>query len=33
MELDANDSVRVLDATTWNDRRRELDRLGGPPNP
>jgi hypothetical protein len=33
MELDAKDSVRVLDATTWNDRRRQLDRLGGPPGP
>ncbi len=31
MELDPNDSVRVLDAATWNAHRRELDRLGGPP--
>jgi eukaryotic-like serine/threonine-protein kinase len=33
MELDSNDSVRVLDATTWNDRRRALEQLGGPPQP
>jgi WD40 repeat protein len=31
MELDGNDSVRVLDAATWNDRRRALEQLGGPP--
>jgi eukaryotic-like serine/threonine-protein kinase len=31
MELDANDSVRVLDAATWNDRRRSLAKIGGPP--
>ena len=33
MELDTNDSVRVLDAKTWNDRRRALEQLGGPPAP
>jgi WD40 repeat protein len=33
MELDANDSVRVLDANTWNDRRRALERQGGAPAP
>jgi hypothetical protein len=32
MELDANDSVRVLDASTWIARRRELQNLGGPPD-
>jgi eukaryotic-like serine/threonine-protein kinase len=31
MELDRNDSVRVLDAATWKDRRRALEQLGGPP--
>jgi WD40 repeat protein len=29
MELDGNDSIRVLDSTTWNDRRRALEQLGG----
>jgi WD40 repeat protein/tRNA A-37 threonylcarbamoyl transferase component Bud32 len=33
MELDTSDSIHVLDAATWNDRRRELERLGGPPPP
>jgi WD40 repeat protein/serine/threonine protein kinase len=32
MTLDANDSARVLDATAWNDRRRALEALGGPPD-
>ena len=31
MQLDDNDSVRVLDSTTWNVRRRELESLGGAP--
>jgi WD40 repeat protein len=31
MALDANDSLRVHSAETWNERVRQLDRLGGPP--
>jgi hypothetical protein len=30
MELDNYDQVRVLDAATWQDRKRRLDELGGP---
>jgi WD40 repeat protein/tRNA A-37 threonylcarbamoyl transferase component Bud32 len=33
MELDANDSARVLAPPTWNARRRELEAMGGPPGP
>ncbi len=33
MEIDANDSVRLLDASAWNARKQALDRLGGPPGP
>jgi WD40 repeat protein/tRNA A-37 threonylcarbamoyl transferase component Bud32 len=32
MELDANDSPRVLNASTWYDRRRQLEAMGGPPS-
>ena len=31
MELDANGVVQVLDAQTWNQKRRRLDELGGSP--
>jgi WD40 repeat protein len=33
MELDADRGTRVLDAPTWEQRRRRLDELGGPPPP
>jgi len=33
MELDDHDSARVLDAKTWNERRRALEQLGGAPLP
>jgi WD40 repeat protein/tRNA A-37 threonylcarbamoyl transferase component Bud32 len=33
MELDAERGPRVLDAPTWQQRRRHLDELGGPPLP
>jgi WD40 repeat protein len=32
-ELDANEMAQVLDATTWQERRRRLEELGGPPAP
>jgi len=31
LELDADKMARVLDADAWNERRRRLDELGGPP--
>jgi WD40 repeat protein len=30
-QLDSEDGVRQLDAATWNQRRHDLERLGGPP--
>jgi hypothetical protein len=30
-ELDESGQVRVLDAATWQERRQQLDKLGGPP--
>ena len=30
-ELDANQVIQVLDATTWQERRQRLKELGGPP--
>src|SRR5262249_20870747 len=33
MEIDEHRVVRVLDTKTWQERRRSLDRLGGPPAP
>jgi WD40 repeat protein len=33
MELDADGVARVLDASTWQERRRHLEQLGGPPVP
>ena len=33
LELDADGVARVLDAATWQKRRRRLDELGGPPLP
>jgi WD40 repeat protein len=33
LELDEKDAVRVLDVSTWRDRKLQLDALGGPPNP
>jgi WD40 repeat protein len=33
MELDAHGAVSVLDGPTWQQRRRRLDQLGGPPRP
>jgi WD40 repeat protein len=33
MELDADGVARVLAAATWQERRRRLDELGGPPLP
>ena len=31
MELDRDDVIRILDATTWQQRRQRLQELGGPP--
>jgi len=31
MELDEYGQVRVLDANTWQQRRQQLEKLGGPP--
>jgi WD40 repeat protein len=31
LELDSDDLIRVLDATTWQQRRQRLQELGGPP--
>ena len=33
LELDADGVARVLDAATWQERRRPLDERGGPPLP
>jgi hypothetical protein len=33
LELDEADTVRVLDAATWCERKHQLDALGGPPKP
>jgi WD40 repeat protein len=33
MELDAHGAVQVLDGPTWQERRRRLEQLGGPPRP
>src|SRR5215210_6054758 len=33
LELDDHDAFRVLDTVAWQDRRRKLDQLGGPPAP
>jgi eukaryotic-like serine/threonine-protein kinase len=33
LELDANEAVHLLDPETWNQRRRQLQDLGGPPLP
>jgi WD40 repeat protein len=32
-ELDADTQIRVLDASTWQERRQRLEELGGPPVP
>ena len=31
LELDERGSIRVLDRTAWQERRRRLEQLGGPP--
>jgi WD40 repeat protein len=31
LEVDGQESTRVLDASVWNERRQELDSMGGPP--
>jgi WD40 repeat protein len=33
LELEPNGAVRFLDTTTWQERRRHLQELGGPPMP
>jgi hypothetical protein len=33
LELDEGGAIRVLDAETWQERRRQLDKLGGLPVP
>ena len=33
MELDSSGAVRLLDMSTWQERRRRLEELGGPPKP
>jgi hypothetical protein len=33
LELAGDDTVRVLDAATWRERKLLLDTLGGPPKP
>jgi hypothetical protein len=33
MELDDHGAVQVLDGPTWQERRRRLEQLGGPPRP
>jgi eukaryotic-like serine/threonine-protein kinase len=32
-ELDSNNAVRFLEPTEWDDRRKRLDEMGGPPMP